>query len=63
MKMNKSESVVNMRKQFLVRADGNVQRIETIDLGFPIGLVDDISEFISHYTTYLNAEDVVVFIY
>lgn len=44
----------------LVRSDGNVQRIETIDLGFPIGLVDDISEFISHYTTYLNAEDVVV---
>ncbi|CDM97671.1 SpoIIE family protein phosphatase [Limnospira fusiformis SAG 85.79] len=37
-----------------------MQRIETIDLGFPIGLVDDISEFISHYTTYLNAGDVVV---
>lgn len=44
----------------VVRENGAVERIETIDLGFPIGLVDDISEFIDHFTTSLNPGDVVV---
>ncbi len=44
----------------LVRTTGEVERIDTLDLGFPIGLVEDISEFIAQHQTYLNPGDVVV---
>jgi serine phosphatase RsbU (regulator of sigma subunit) len=43
-----------------VRADGTLECIDTMDLGFPIGLVDDIGDFIAQTEMQLNPGDVVV---
>jgi serine phosphatase RsbU (regulator of sigma subunit) len=44
----------------VVRTDGSLERIDTIDLGFPIGLEEDIADFISHTQVQLYPRDVVV---
>lgn len=44
----------------IVRANGLVERIDTIDLGFPIGLVEDITEFVTFTEVELQAGDVVI---
>jgi serine phosphatase RsbU (regulator of sigma subunit) len=44
----------------VVRVNGEVELIDTINLGFPIGLDDQIADFISQYHIDLNAEDVMV---
>jgi two-component system sensor histidine kinase ChiS len=44
----------------VVRADGYLERIDTIDLGFPIGLEEDIADFIAHTQVQLHPGDVVV---
>jgi serine phosphatase RsbU (regulator of sigma subunit) len=44
----------------LVRNDGGVERINTMDLGFPIGLELDISAFINHLHLELQPGDVLV---
>jgi sigma-B regulation protein RsbU (phosphoserine phosphatase) len=44
----------------LVRADGTIERIDTMDLGLPIGLDGDIADFIDHITVELQAGDGVV---
>ncbi len=44
----------------LVRANGYVQRIDTIDLGFPIGLEEDISSYINYSEVELHPGDGVV---
>ncbi|MGC9504144.1 ammonium transporter [Baaleninema sp.] len=44
----------------IVRANGDVERIDTIDLGFPIGLEASVADFIDETTVELNAGDVVV---
>ncbi len=44
----------------VVRASGEVERIDTIDLGFPIGLEAEIGEFIDRQQLQLNPGDVVV---
>lgn len=44
----------------VVRAGGKIERIDTMDLGFPIGLESDISDFIAHIEVELNQDDVVV---
>ncbi|MEM8604477.1 MAG: SpoIIE family protein phosphatase [Cyanobacteria bacterium P01_H01_bin.121] len=44
----------------VVRASGQVERIDTIDLGLPIGLDDDIADFISHQVVQLQPGDGVV---
>ncbi len=44
----------------IVRASGEVERIDTIDLGFPIGLEANISEFIDEKILQLGSGDVVV---
>ncbi|MGF1480832.1 MAG: SpoIIE family protein phosphatase [Cyanophyceae cyanobacterium] len=41
----------------VVRADGSVERVDTIDLGFPIGLDDNIADFISHTLVEMNSGD------
>ncbi len=41
----------------VVRRDGQIERIDTIDLGFPIGLDDDIAQFISHAVVELQPGD------
>ena len=44
----------------LVHKDGQIERIDTIDLGFPIGLEYDISKFVSHQLIELNVGDGIV---
>ncbi len=44
----------------IVRADGEIERIDTIDLGFPIGLDEEIADFVSQIQIQLNPGDVVV---
>lgn len=43
-----------------VRASGEIELIDTIDLGFPIGLDEDIADFIAEKEIYLNSGDGVV---
>lgn len=47
-------------EMIVVRHDGEVERIDTIDLGFPIGLVDDITEFVTQRQIDLQPDDVAV---
>jgi sigma-B regulation protein RsbU (phosphoserine phosphatase) len=44
----------------IVRANGTLERIDTMDLGLPIGLDDDISAFIDHTLVTLQPGDGVV---
>lgn len=44
----------------VVRAGGKVERIDTMNLGFPIGLDEEISDFINHTLIKLNPGDGVV---
>ncbi len=44
----------------VVRADGTLECIDTMDLGFPIGLVEEIGDFIAQQEVQLNPGDVVV---
>lgn len=44
----------------IVRNGGQIERIDTIDLGFPIGLDEDIADFISHTTVELQPGDGIV---
>ncbi len=41
----------------VVRADGRIERMDTIDLGFPLGMVADIREWIAEATTTLAPGD------
>lgn len=47
-------------EMIVVRRDGAVERVNTIDLGFPIGLVDEIAEFVGQTTVRLQTGDGVV---
>lgn len=44
----------------LVRTGGEVERVDTVDLGFPIGLVGDISGFVAQARIQLQPGDVMV---
>ncbi len=44
----------------VVRSSGEVERIDTMDLGFPIALEADIADFIASSEIHLNSGDVVV---
>jgi len=44
----------------LVRKGGHVERIDTINLGFPLGLEADIADFVAHTQIYLNPGDGIV---
>ncbi|MFW9264764.1 DAHL domain-containing protein, partial [Nostoc sp. CALU 546] len=44
----------------IVRSSGKVERVETMELGFPIGLVSDIGNFIAQTQVQLYSGDVVV---
>jgi serine phosphatase RsbU (regulator of sigma subunit) len=43
-----------------VRRGGEIERVDTVDLGFPIALHDDIAEFISHISIELQLGDGIV---
>ena len=47
-------------EMLLVRSGGKVERIDTIDLGFPIGLEESIEDFVFQTKVRLNQDDVVV---
>jgi PAS domain S-box-containing protein len=47
-------------EMLVVRIDGQIERIDTIDLGFFLGLVPDISEFIAQIEVQLHPGDGVV---
>ncbi len=47
-------------EMIVARATGTVERIDTIDLGFPIGLEENISSFISQAEVMLEVGDAVV---
>jgi predicted ATPase/serine phosphatase RsbU (regulator of sigma subunit)/tRNA A-37 threonylcarbamoyl transferase component Bud32 len=44
----------------IVRTDGAIERINTIALGFPVGLVEDIAQFVAHREVQLQPGDGVV---
>jgi serine phosphatase RsbU (regulator of sigma subunit) len=44
----------------IVRADGAIERVKTDNLGFPLGLVDDIAEFVAQLELQLNPGDGIV---
>ncbi len=44
----------------VIRSNGQAERINTMNLGFPIGLDEDISDFINHTTIELNPGDGIV---
>ncbi|MEG4457759.1 PP2C family protein-serine/threonine phosphatase [Microcoleus sp. N9_A1] len=47
-------------EMIVVRCNGSVERFDTIDLGFPIGLDADIAEFVAEKIVQLYSGDVVV---
>ncbi len=47
-------------EMIVVRCNGSVERFDTIDLGFPIGLDADIAEFVAETIVQLHSGDVVV---
>ena len=62
--LNYSEGLISISGQheetLVVRKNGEVQRIDTMELGFPIALDDDIADFISHILIELEPGDGVV---
>lgn len=44
----------------IVRSGGKIERVDTIDLGFPIGLEETIEDFVFQAQVHLNLGDVVV---
>lgn len=47
-------------QMIVVRSSGRLEQIDTIDLGFPIGLTEDIADFVAEARVQLNPGDVVV---
>lgn len=47
-------------EMIVIRRDGSLEIIETVDLGFPIGLDDDIGDFFDHTSVNLEPGDGVV---
>jgi serine phosphatase RsbU (regulator of sigma subunit) len=62
--LNYSEGQLSISGQheeiIIVRAGGEIERIDTIDLGFPIGLDGEIAEFINNKLIQLHSGDSVV---
>jgi serine phosphatase RsbU (regulator of sigma subunit) len=53
--------IVGQHEEILVvRQDGLVERIDTIDLGFPLGLEADITDFVGEAALTLEAGDSVI---
>jgi len=44
----------------VMRASGHVERIDTLDLGYPVGMLEDISAFIAQHEIELNPGDGIV---
>ncbi len=44
----------------IVRCHGEVEKIDTLNLGFPLGLIEDITDFVATTEVYLHSGDVVI---
>jgi len=56
-----SVTISGQHEEFiLIRQDGTVRRIDTIDLGFPIGLEEDIGDFVSSIDVPFQKGDMMV---
>jgi phosphoserine phosphatase RsbU/P len=44
----------------VVRANGEIERIDTLDLGFPVGIELDITDFVNQTIVHLFSNDIVV---
>ncbi len=59
--LNYSQGQVSISGQheeiIVVRADGTIERVDTMDLGLPIGLDEDIAQFIDHISIELKSGD------
>lgn len=62
--LNYSQGQVSISGQheeiLVVRADGQIEQVDTMDLGLPIGLDEDITEFIAQICVELNSGDGIV---
>ncbi|MEC4983885.1 MAG: CHASE2 domain-containing protein, partial [Oscillatoria sp. PMC 1076.18] len=62
--LNYSNGLISLSGQheeiIIVRTDGSLEEIDTIDLGFPLGLDEHIAEFITEREFQLDSGDVVV---
>lgn len=62
--LNYSEGKIKISGQheevLVIRSGGRVERIDTVELGLPLGLDEDITDFISHTLIELNSGDGVV---
>lgn len=62
--LNYSQGQVSISGQheeiLVVRADASIERVDTMDLGLPIGLDEDITEFIAQISVELNSGDGIV---
>jgi len=47
-------------EMIVVRSDGIIEKFDTIDLGFPIGLDAEIADFIAQTTVQLNSQDIII---
>ncbi|RKZ77667.1 MAG: hypothetical protein DRR19_27605 [Candidatus Parabeggiatoa sp. nov. 1] len=52
--------LAGQHEEMIVVREGQVELIDTVDLGFPIGLDEDIADFIAHTEVSLNPGNVVV---
>lgn len=58
---NKKYNLVGQHESVIIcRTDGRIEEIDTIDLGFPIGLEDDIDDFIFSKQFELAPDDVIL---
>lgn len=53
-------SISGQHEEVLFIKKGDLQRIDTIDLGFPIGLEEDISDFVTSMSVSFDPEDVII---
>ncbi|MEC4803308.1 MAG: SpoIIE family protein phosphatase [Jaaginema sp. PMC 1079.18] len=44
----------------IIRADGTLERLDTEELGFPVGMIDDIAEFSQQCSINLEIDDLVI---
>jgi sigma-B regulation protein RsbU (phosphoserine phosphatase) len=44
----------------IMRANGTLERLDTIDLGFPVGMIEDIAEFTTQHEVELGVNDVIL---
>lgn len=52
--------ITGQHEEVLVVRQGKIERVDTLDLGFPIGLERDISPFVAEYCTHLDRGDIII---